>query len=116
MKRIDNLTSGRSQITRLALEDGTIVSFTVNFNALTERWAIDVEYTTKNFITRGVGIATGPNFLRSFRRILPFGLACVTTDGVDPTLPDDFETGRATLFLLTEAEVDQVEITVMGAP
>ena len=114
MNRIDNLSAARSQITRLALDDGTIVTFTINFNATTERWSFDVEH--EDFVTRGVAITTGPNILRAFRGTIPFGLACISTDSIDPTLVDDFETGRATLFLLDATEVDQVETTIMGAP
>ncbi len=114
MKRIDNLTAARSQITRIPLPDGTLVTFTVNFNATTQRWMVDVLH--EDFETRGVGIVVGPNILRAFRETIPFGLACTTTDGADPVLVDDFISGRATLFLLDSAEVGQVETTIMGAP
>lgn len=114
MNRIDNLTSARSQITRLPLADGTIVTLTVNYNPNTQRWMVDVLYG--DFITRGVGITVGPNIFRAWRKILPFGLACTTTNGVDPVLVDDFESLRATLYLLDSDEVVGVEETIMGAP
>ncbi len=114
MKRIDNLTDARSQITRIPLDDGTLVTFTVTFNATTERWYVDIEH--EDFVTRGVAITVAPNILRAFRGTIPFGLACTTTDGVDPILIDDFISGRATLFVLNSTEVGEVETTIMGAP
>ncbi len=51
--------------------------------------------------------------LRQFRNIIPFGLACVIADGFEPVYQDDFTSGRASLYLLNEADVAEVETLII---
>lgn len=113
MRQIDNVSDEATQKTKVVLESGKVVELTLTFMPAPQFWALDIVYG--DFTAYGVRIAYHPNFLRSWRRILPFGIACVTLSGVDPFDQEDFANGNATLFLLDEAEVAAAEAGLFGA-
>lgn len=98
MFQINNLSAKPSQVSTAILADGTTVTLTLNYRPAIQRWSIDVVY--KNFIARGVGLATNPNLLRIWRNVIPFGLAVKTADGTDPFMADDLVSGRVTITML----------------
>ncbi len=112
MNLIDNLSSEANQLTRLILPDGTQVDFNLIYRPTIGRWMLNVSRGT--FSVDGLNICVFPNLLSQWRELIPFGLACVTTDGADPVYIDDFSSGRAQLFLLTQDEVASVEATILG--
>lgn len=113
MNSIDNLSSDANQITKLILDDGSTVIINLVFNAATQRWTVNVVHDL--FQVNGVGVCIHPNFMREWRNIIPFGIGCTTTDGVDPVFVNDFSNGRATLHILTEEDVQAIEETYFGA-
>ena len=114
MTKIDNLTNFAYQQTVLILEDSTSAIVTITFNGATERWTASIEYGSHTF--NGIGLCTHPNILRQWKNILPFGLSIVTADQTDPFDINDFSDGRVSLYLLNEADVQQVETDVYSAP
>jgi hypothetical protein len=105
--RIDNLTGWANQITHVVLDDGTVVDFAFRYLAATSKWVVDVNHdtlTTKNLI-----LATHSNVLRQWMHKIPFGLCCISSDGLDPMRQDDFKTGRITLWVLNADNVITVE-------
>ncbi len=111
MVQIQNLGENAHQKTTVALADGSVVVFTLNFMPTAQRWAFDMEYDGKTYAC--LGLAVHPNLLRGFRDTLPFGLACASTDGVDPFDIRDFSSGRIILSVLDSTnggtEVEAVE-------
>ena len=114
MNRIDNLTGFADQTTNLILADGSTASIRFKFDGATERWRIDVAYGTRKI--NSVGLCCHPNILRQWRHVIPFGLACVTPNMSDPVRAEDFTIGRVKMYLLSQTDVANVEITLMGAP
>lgn len=122
MNQINNLTDQADQLTRLILADGSLVNVELIFTAATARWIMNVTWPAPpagsitlpegTFQANGIGIAVMPNLLRQWREVIPFGIACLTTDGADPVNVDDFITGRAQLYLLSETDVAAVETGV----
>lgn len=110
---IDNLTGFADQVSELQLPDQTVASMELIYNGTTERWVLNLIYNGVSY--NSIGLCCFPNVLRAWRKILPFGIACVTSDGTDPFDINDFTTGRVTLFLLTSAEVQQVETELLGS-
>lgn len=110
---IDNLTNFADQVSQLQLPDGTVATLELLFNGTTERWTFNLSYNDKNY--NSIGLCCFPNILRAWKNILPFGISCVTTDGTDPFNINDFVTGRVTLFLLTQDDVDSIETQIVGA-
>jgi len=70
-------------------------------------WLMDIEYN--DFKTCGIAVTSSPNMLRNYKNLIPFGIACVTGDGLDPYYIDDFSSGRSAMYLLNAADVLEVE-------
>lgn len=114
MKAITNVSNDAHQKAVVLLEDGTSVVFTLDFFPSTQRWILGVERDT--FSIKSIAICVHPNLLRSYRRVIPFGISCVASDGVDPFDINDFSSGRIKLYLLDntsgENDVDRMESSV----
>lgn len=98
MFKIDNLTNAGNQTSTAILDDGTTIAFTFIYRAAIQRWTVDVVYGA--FVARAIGLASGPNLLRLWRRVIPFGLQVSTPDQTDPFMADDLASGRVTLTVL----------------
>lgn len=109
---INNLTNFADQITTLQLEDGSTANLELIYQGATERWTMNLTYGTRTY--NGIGMCCYPNLLRPWREILPFGLACTTQDQTDPFDINDFASGRVSLYILTQADVEAVEETIFG--
>ena len=111
MKSVNNLTSAGNQTSVFILADGTAITLTLQFRFATQRWSMDLAYGA--FSVKGLILSTHLNLLRTWRRVLPFGLQVRSTDGADPFLVDDFTSGRITLVVLDNTsgntDVDTVE-------
>lgn len=112
MQAITNLSDEADQITKVVLDDGSVVTFEFIYQAAIERWTMNVAHT--DLTVNGVNLCAGPNVLRDWRNLIPFGLSCLSTDGADPFYIEDFASGRITVYVLTAAEVAAVETTVFG--
>lgn len=109
---ISNLTNFANQITLLQLEDGSAVTLELIYQGTTERWIANVSYGTRAF--NGIGICCFPNIMRQWRNVIPFGIACTTADQTDPVSINDFLTGRASVYLLSAADVLEIEALTFG--
>lgn len=74
---------------------------------------MDIEYQGKS--ARGIKIVRGPNILTRNKNTLPFGLSVTVADNYEPFLINDFSSGRVKMFLLTSAEVQEIDdMIVLG--
>ncbi len=112
MTQIDNITDQANQTTQVVLEDGSILTLQFIYDGSTERWTVNVSHTL--LTVNGMNVSCYPNMLRAWRNLIPFGLACTTLSGYDPTNVQDFINGQAQLYVLNEADVQDVEETVFG--
>lgn len=102
---IQQITSEAFQKQTLILPSGESFDLTINFKPMQYGWFI-TELTYKGFKLNGVRICTSPNFIYQFKNQIPFGLACFTDDFSEPQLKQDFSSGRAKLYVLTQEEVN----------
>jgi len=110
---IDNLTNWPNQVTHIILDDGSIVDLSFRFNAATLKWVFDVKHdllTVQNML-----LCVHMNLLRQWMYKIPFGLCCITTDGLDPIRLDDFTSGRVTLIVLNSDDVVTCEKLLRAA-
>lgn len=114
MTKIDNLTNFADQQSDLILDDGSVASLNMVYNASTERWIANVFYNGKTY--NGIGLCDHPNILRQWKNVLPFGLSVATSDQTDPFDINDFSSGRVGMFLLNSADVQQIENDIFTAP
>lgn len=110
MKRIDNLTAAATQQTKVILDDGTILIITLTYLPASQRWMVSL--TRGDFVLNGRILCVLPNILRQWQNVINFGMACISTDGVDPVDIGDFVGGdaaRVKLYVLSADEVAHFE-------
>lgn len=107
MKQIDNISDDANQLSNVILDDGSIAAIQLVYRPATQRWTLTVSRGT--FKVEGIQVTYHQNLMRQWRHLIPFGIACTTVDMADPVFIDDFSSGRAALYVLSESEVDSVE-------
>lgn len=104
MYQIQNITTDPLQQQTVILPDGTQMVITLNFVPMQQGWFITL-LTYGSFIIQGVRVVNSPNMLYQYRNVIPFGLACFSTDEREPSLQEDFSSQASILYILTAAEV-----------
>lgn len=89
---------------------GGPIAFTFYFRPRVRAWFMDISF--KTFTMNGYKITHGPNILASYSNVIPFGLMILTPDLMDPFLINDFTSGRVWAYLLTSADVLDVETNI----
>jgi hypothetical protein len=107
MLYVSGLTNDASQQFNLTGVPGVNVAGTLQFLPRVQRWIIGLTWGT--WTANGIAVVNAPNFLRSFKNVIPFGLACIRTDGLDPFQIDDFANQVANLYLLDSTDVATIE-------
>lgn len=108
MKRITELTQDYKQTYTLVTEDNKTLILNLEFIQQQREWSFGLVYN--NYTLTGQRLILAPNILRRYKNLFPFGLFIQADDGLDPFLLDDFITGRVAVYLLTAAEVEEVEV------
>lgn len=111
MRQITSLTNDTKQLVNLVLDDASRVAFKINYIAAQQGWFYSVQYGDFKVLNRR--LVNSPNILRAFRNIIPFGIACLVSDGFEPVYLDDFSSGRVTFFLLNSADVIETETLII---
>lgn len=94
---------------KVNLETGEIVTFYFQYIAIHTSWYL-VSFTYNNVIKYiNKRIALSFNLLSQFYNTLPFGISCVSNDGIEPIYLDDFVTERVELYVITNAEKQTLE-------
>jgi hypothetical protein len=106
MLRITNITLDSRQRQTVALPDGTSFRMVLYYVPLQYGWFLP-EISYQDFIVNGLRVVNSPNLLHQFRNQIPFGLACFTEDKREPMFQEDFNSGFAKLYVLTEAEKEE---------
>ncbi len=107
MQILDKLTDDARQQYTLVGKNGEQISFLLYYLPTQQSWAFDISYN--DFTANGLMLRTAPNLLRSWRHLLPFGLACTVSDNFEPYFQSDFITKRVLVYLLNSDEVAQIE-------
>ena len=104
MYLIQQITTDPLQTQTLILPDGSQANLTISFAPQQYAWFI-LNLTYGTFVLEGMQITTNPNMLNQWRNSLPFGLACFVDGNREPTQQQDFASGAAKLYLLSQSEV-----------
>lgn len=107
MKYLNKLSSDPYQSVTIPAINGQNATCVFRFLPTQSRWMIDITYG--DFVLKGYYISCAPNFLRKFRNIIPFGIACVTTHGFDPYAVNEFSEQTSLLYLLDSDDVQTIE-------
>jgi hypothetical protein len=113
MYLVQNLTEDALQTMDLVLPDGSDISLTIYYTLNQQAWFIQ-NLTYGSFVLQGFQIINSPNMLYQWQNVLPFGLACFSTNEREPSLIQDFLSGNSQLFVLTQAECQQYQEFLSG--
>lgn len=80
----------------------------INYNSSRQGWFLDL--VSENFSIYGLRITTVPNVLRQWRKRLGFGIGVVCENKSEPFFLEDFNTGRAKLYLLEPDDLEMQDI------
>lgn len=113
MIQLTKLTIVAYQSFKLRGEKGEEIAVELRYAPRMKRWMMNISYLDFN-LPNGAMLANAPNILRNYRKNIPFGILCTSTDGFDPAYLDDFisvgnAVPRVTLCLLNSDEVKLVE-------
>lgn len=107
MYLIQGFTTDPLQNQKLVLPDGTSLSITLKFVPMQYCWFIET-LTYNSFTLQGHRLCTSPNMIHQYKNQIPFGLACYTIDNGEPKLQEDLTSGYAVLYILSQAETEEV--------
>jgi hypothetical protein len=107
MKQIIEITNEAHQKHTLLLEDKTRVEMTLDFLPTQRQWFMSVSYG--DFELKNKAVVNGPNILRRFKNIIPFGIAILSDAPIAPSFIDSFSDGTSRLYLLEKADVEYIE-------
>lgn len=104
---INNLGNEPKQVTTF-VKDNLEVSISLEYKDNQLGWYFGISYGDDvNF--QNIRLTVGYNLLRGYSAYLPFGLMCLTDDGLEPMTIDDFSNGYAKIYILTKEECKLVE-------
>lgn len=103
MLEIQQVTNDPKQKRTLILPDGSTVDMQMRYVPMQLGWYLDY-LVYGNFTIRGVRITNNVNILHQFMNIIPFGLACFSSQKREPTQLEDFQSGHSKLYILTAEE------------
>ena len=112
MQQLNSFSDNADQIVSFPLADGTTVTMEWIYRAGSQRWTINIQHPSLTL--NGVNVCVGPNILRQWRNLIPFGIAVTSSTGLDPINATDLEDGTVSIFMLDAAEVDQVESEILA--
>lgn len=104
MYLITGITDAPLQTLNLVLPNGNTASMTLYFVPMQLSWVM-TNLTYGTFVLNGYKIVNSPNLLLQFQNIIPFGMACFSTNNRDPQLQEDFSSGASVLYILDQSEV-----------
>lgn len=112
MKQITSISDDVKQTMTFVLDDGSKVNLSLQYISANQGWFMSLVYGTV-FSVSNRRIVNSPNMLRAFRNVIPFGIACIVTDGLEPIYQTDFSSLRATLYILNSTDIAYIENTIL---
>lgn len=112
MQQITSITSEPKQRMTLVLENNETVDFLLYYLPRQQSWFYNFTYNT--LTCKGSKVTLTPNSLRQFKRVIPFGIAFMSNDSVEPFDIDDFSNGRVIMYVLNADEVKEIESEVFN--
>ena len=107
MQQITSITSSPKQQMTLVLDNNETVDFYLYYLPRQQSWFFN--FTYNDITAKCSRIVLTPNALRQFKRLIPFGIAFAAEGNVEPFDIEDFSSGRVSMFVLNEDEVQQIE-------
>src|ERR1700674_967322 len=98
MQLLNNLTDAADQFMTLTLQDGSTLQFEIIYRPGIQRWTANITHPLLTMV--GYNLSLGPNILRQWRNLIPFGIAVTSANGLAPMQIGDFLDGNCHIFIL----------------
>lgn len=113
MRLIEGITASAFQENSVTLPNGTVLLIELRYIEMQRGWFIE-RIVYEDFNLNGLRICNSPNILHQYRNLIPFGLACETNEGREPSLLTDFDNNDSRLYLLTLEETQEFSRALSG--
>lgn len=110
MQLLNQITNSAKQQYTLNTSEGESFDFLLKYNPVQSSWVYDIIYN--DFFVYNRQLTISPNCLYQYKNILPFGLACSSSDGGEPQNIEDFSSGRVQLRVLNSADVNAIQTNI----
>lgn len=107
MLALNGIRAIPSQIIRVPIDQG-IITIQINHKPAISMWFINVSFGD-NFTVNGIRVQRNYNLLSQYTKLIPFGIFIQILSGVEPTLIDDFSSGRVGMAITDQDEKDEIE-------
>lgn len=107
MTKIQGISDYPKQIFSIALPDGETLTLSLTYRPLQQGWFASVVY--QNFEIDNLRVTCNYNILEQWSNLIPFGIACFTTQNQEPFFAQDFLAGNAALCLLDATDLENLE-------
>lgn len=99
------------QTFQVKLDNNEILFLEIEYNPVVTCFFMNLQY--KETIINCIKITCFYSLLSMYKNILPFDIACFHEAGLDPDDVNDFVNGYATLNILTQNEVVELENEIL---
>lgn len=107
MQQITAITDRPNQLMTLVLDNNETALFRIYYLARQQEWCFDLTYNDITLNCKRIVLTA--NILSQFRQQMPFGIAFVAQDNIEPFSIFDFVTQRVVMYVLNSDEVQQIE-------
>lgn len=111
MLEITGITTDYRQSLNITITNYGYAELVLQYKPNQYAWFFDL--TWQDFKTTNQQLTMAPNILRQYRKLIPFGLMCFNTAGLDPLVLESFKTDTK-IYLLESAEVLSLEAALYG--
>ena len=112
MFQLTGITSDPDQTFTTALSDGSKVTIRLVYRSRIQKYFVDITWGT--WTANSLRVCNVPNILEQWTNVLPFGLLCSVSDGLEPFLANDLVSGRCSLYILEAADILMIENLYAG--
>lgn len=114
MFTITSLTEEPKQKHTLPIEGGyDDAEMTLEFKETQQAWFMTLTWGERS--VSNLRVSASPNVLSQYKSSFPFGIMVFTENFQDPLTLEAFTSGGASMSVMTEAEVVEVEAGIYGA-
>jgi hypothetical protein len=110
MNLLSGFTDQYRQHATFVLEDGSRAEISLEYRDQQLGWFCDVSWGSVELL--GLRLTAAANWLRTYRNLIPFGLAVVVTGNREPLKRTDLMDGTVKLYLLDPPDMVSVEDTI----
>lgn len=112
MNTLQGFTSQPKQSMSFVLPDGSTVFMLIQYRQQQVGWFADLAW--QSWTLNGLRLTSSPNLLQQYQNVIPFGLAIISANNVEPLNVTDFSDGTSVVWLLNADDVALVNQLAFG--